>query len=61
VIASIESQLGGEARFDWRSEGLLCRLTVPLPPPLARPDSGVHQAGVIEKTAPERTVRSADA
>lgn len=31
VIASIESQLGGRAEFDWRPEGLICRLTVPLP------------------------------
>jgi len=61
VIASIESQLGGEARFDWRREGLLCRLTVPLPPTLARPDSALHQAGIIEKSTPERSVRSADA
>ena len=30
LLASIESQLGGKARFDWRSEGLLCRLEVPL-------------------------------
>jgi hypothetical protein len=32
VIASIESQLGGKAEFDWRSEGLVCRLSVPLSP-----------------------------
>jgi PAS domain S-box-containing protein len=32
VIASIESQLGGQAEFDWRSEGLICRLSVPLSP-----------------------------
>ena len=25
VIASIESQLGGQAEFDWRAEGLVCR------------------------------------
>ena len=31
VIASIESQLGGKAEFDWRPEGLVCCLTVPLP------------------------------
>ena len=31
VIASIESQLGGQAEFDWRPEGLICRLAVPLP------------------------------
>jgi PAS domain S-box-containing protein len=30
VIASIETQLGGRASFDWRPEGLLCQLTVPL-------------------------------
>jgi two-component sensor histidine kinase len=30
VIASIETQLGGKADFDWRPEGLVCRLTVPL-------------------------------
>jgi PAS domain S-box-containing protein len=30
VIASIESQLGGRADFDWRREGLVCRLSVPL-------------------------------
>src|ERR1700716_1501243 len=30
VVASIESQLGGQAEFDWRFEGLVCRLSVPL-------------------------------
>jgi PAS domain S-box-containing protein len=30
VITSIESQLGGRADFDWRTEGLVCRLSVPL-------------------------------
>ena len=30
VIASIETQLGGQALFDWRPEGLVCRLLVPL-------------------------------
>jgi two-component sensor histidine kinase/CheY-like chemotaxis protein len=30
VIASIESQLGGKALFNWRPEGLICRLLVPL-------------------------------
>jgi hypothetical protein len=29
-MASVESQLGGQAKFDWRAEGLLCRLQVPL-------------------------------
>jgi PAS domain S-box-containing protein len=35
VIASIESQLGGQADFNWRSEGLICRLSVPLAPEIA--------------------------
>ena len=30
VIASIETQLGGKADFDWCREGLICRLSVPL-------------------------------
>ena len=30
LMASIESQLGGEAFFDWRPEGLVCRLLVPI-------------------------------
>jgi PAS domain S-box-containing protein len=30
LLASVESQLGGQAHFDWRAEGLLCRLEVPL-------------------------------
>ena len=32
LLASVESQLGGRAQFDWRAEGLLCRLEVPLMP-----------------------------
>jgi PAS domain S-box-containing protein len=30
LMASVESQLGGQALFDWRTEGLICRLVVPL-------------------------------
>jgi two-component sensor histidine kinase len=30
VIASVESQLGGRAAFDWRQAGLVCILAVPL-------------------------------
>jgi two-component sensor histidine kinase len=37
VIASIETQLGGQAEFDWRSEGLICRLSVPLMQDVATP------------------------
>jgi PAS domain S-box-containing protein len=30
VIASVETQLGGSVNFDWRPEGLICRLWIPL-------------------------------
>jgi PAS domain S-box-containing protein len=41
VIASIESQLGGQAEFDWRTEGLVCRLSVPLMSDVSmRPSAG---------------------
>src|SRR6516225_8302442 len=30
VIASIESQLGGRADFDWHPAGLVCRISVPI-------------------------------
>ena len=30
LMASIESQLGGKTLFDWRREGLVCRLLVPI-------------------------------
>src|SRR5229473_355313 len=43
VIASIESQLGGQAEFDWRSEGLICRLSVPLLPGVAARPLNHHQ------------------
>lgn len=43
VIASIESQLGGRAEFDWRSEGLICRLSVPLTPDVTTRQNGSHQ------------------
>ncbi len=35
LLASVESQLGGQAQFEWRAEGLLCRLEVPLTPKTA--------------------------
>jgi PAS domain S-box-containing protein len=44
VIASIESQLGGRAEFDWRSEGLICRLSVPLKKSASSPEAGRPQS-----------------
>src|ERR1700686_3748614 len=61
VIASIESQLGGHAEFDWRSEGLVCRLSVPLMQEAATPQSSHHQNAVVGRNGAELASRSADA
>jgi two-component sensor histidine kinase/CheY-like chemotaxis protein len=61
VIASIESQLGGQAEFDWRPEGLLCRLSVPLSPRSAAQDRNPHREAAVERPRGERAARSADA
>ena len=50
VIASIESQLGGKADFDWRPEGLLCVLSVPLSPKAITPE----RAASMREAAVER-------
>jgi two-component sensor histidine kinase/CheY-like chemotaxis protein len=49
VIASIESQLGGQALFDWRSEGLICRLLVPLASQMAASESNDQRAPFVEQ------------
>jgi len=49
VLASIESQLGGRADFEWRSEGLLCRLSVPLSPLAAMPEHGAVREPAVER------------
>lgn len=46
LMASVENQLGGQALFDWRPEGLLCRLIVPLQ----------HEVGLAERHAGQRAV-----
>lgn len=56
VIASIESQLGGKAEFDWRHEGLVCRLSVPLSRGAAQ-----DRHAAVERPRGERAARSADA
>lgn len=59
VIASIESQLGGKAEFDWRAEGLICRLSVPLPRAIAARDSALHPNAAANGRAVEQALRSA--
>jgi PAS domain S-box-containing protein len=49
VIASIESQLGGKAEFDWRSEGLICRLSVPLSPQEEAPVSDSPPTAIFDR------------
>jgi two-component sensor histidine kinase len=54
VIASIESQLGGKAEFDWRPEGLVCRLSVPLSPNQVAPDPAAPREAMAEETSNRR-------
>jgi len=61
VIASIESQLGGRAEFDWHPTGLVCRLAVPLSLRSAAQDRNPRQHASVNKPTPGRIVRSADA
>jgi PAS domain S-box-containing protein len=60
VIASIESQLGGKAEFDWRSEGLICRLSVPLARNAAISELNVRQNTAVNGNGAKRIARSAD-
>jgi len=59
VIASIESQLGGRADFDWRAEGLICRLSVPLGSEL--PLREIDARAGFSADGAERLLRSAGA
>jgi PAS domain S-box-containing protein len=61
VIASIESQLGGQAEFDWHPEGLVCRLSVPMSPHVVVQDRNPRHHAAVNKPSPGRIVRSADA
>jgi PAS domain S-box-containing protein len=61
VIASIESQLGGQAEFDWRAEGLICRLTVPLLPDAPPQSTGSHPKLAVNGNGIGHAARSADA
>jgi hypothetical protein len=61
VIASIESQLGGHAEFDWRAEGLVCRLSVPLMHDMATRQLNHHQDLALNGNGAELASSSADA
>jgi PAS domain S-box-containing protein len=57
VIASIETQLGGRAEFDWRAEGLVCCLTVPLA--IATSSRDHRQSHVVNGRTIEQALRRA--
>jgi PAS domain S-box-containing protein len=59
VIASIESQLGGQALFDWRPEGLTCRLVVPLMRESATPMTNDHPNAMPSPNLLQRAAGSA--
>jgi PAS domain S-box-containing protein len=61
LIASVESQLGGSALFDWRAEGLVCRLSVPLAKEGAQRQPTRHQSSAADGSASEPALRSAGA
>jgi two-component sensor histidine kinase len=61
LIASVESQLGGKALFDWRAEGLVCRLSVPLERDGAQRQPNRHPSSVINGSSSEAALRSAGA
>jgi two-component sensor histidine kinase len=61
LIASVESQLGGKALFDWRAEGLVCRLSVPLAKDGAQRQPNRHPSFVANGSVSEAALRSAGA
>ena len=46
LMASVESQLGGQALFNWRAEGLICRLLFPLARQASMPMPNERYAGM---------------
>jgi two-component sensor histidine kinase len=59
VIASIESQLRGRADFDWRPEGLICRLSVPLAKSVSQREPGQHHELATNGHKAEQALRTA--
>jgi two-component sensor histidine kinase len=56
LMASVESQLGGQAMFDWRPEGLICRLHVPIARAAASAAGHATHAGVAAMASLQRAV-----
>ncbi|MBV9564900.1 MAG: response regulator [Bradyrhizobium sp.] len=58
LIASIETQLGGRALFDWQPEGLICRLQVPLQPKASVAELKAKQPNTAMSDSPLRQARA---
>ena len=56
ILASVEGQLGGQALFDWRPEGLKCILSMPLSDKIAHPETHAPQNRTPRDTAAETEV-----
>ncbi|WP_146691007.1 HWE histidine kinase domain-containing protein [Bradyrhizobium canariense] len=54
LMASVESQLGGQALFDWRAEGLLCKLVIPLVGKMPMPELNERFSTVLSTGSPRR-------
>jgi len=59
VIASIESQLGGQAVFDWRPEGLICRLRVPVMRQILTSEPDDRRHAMVSESSLQRVSGSA--
>lgn len=53
ILASIQGQLGGKVNFDWRKEGLLCSMSVPISDKIGPPETAANGRKGDDKDADE--------
>jgi PAS domain S-box-containing protein len=51
IVASVEGQLGGQAKFQWGDEGLHCILTIPRGEKIGQPALAVREQALDDKAA----------
>jgi PAS domain S-box-containing protein len=51
IVASVEGQLGGQAKFQWGEEGLHCILTIPRGEKIGQPALAVREKALDDKAA----------
>src|SRR6185312_4827399 len=49
ILASIQGQLGGKVNFDWRKDGLLCSMSVPISDKIGAPETAANGRKSDEK------------